>query len=167
MKRVLVPVRGSLNDEAVVRQVIREFMNDTALEVHLLNVQPPFRGDIARFVRKRDRLAFQREEAQKALQPSRERLRRFGVPCSVHFDVGDSATCITQLARDLHCDHILMATARKDSLTRLLEDSVTNKVLELTTVPVKVVAGEALSKWERYGIPAVIGTALALVLAAD
>ena len=57
-----------------------------------------------------------------------------------------------------------MSTARKNSLTRMIEASVTNRVLELTTVPVEVIAGDAVSKLERYGIPAGIGGALALLL---
>ena len=69
-------------------------------------------------------------------------------------------------ARRLHCDQIVMSTARKNSLTRLVENSVTNKVLELTDVPVEVIAGDAVSKLERYGIPAGIGTALALLFLA-
>ena len=69
-------------------------------------------------------------------------------------------------ANSLRCDHIVMSTARKNSLTRLVENSVTNKVLELTSVPVEVIAGDAVSKWERYGIPAGVGAALALMLAA-
>ena len=44
-----------------------------------------------------------------------------------------------------------MGTARKNSLIRTVEGSVTNEVLELTTVPVVVVAGDAASKAERYG----------------
>ena len=59
-----------------------------------------------------------------------------------------------------------MSTARKNSLTRMLEASITNRVLELTTVPVEVIAGDAVSKLERYGIPAGIGAALALVIVA-
>jgi hypothetical protein len=64
----------------------------------------------------------------------------------------------------VHCDQIVMSTARKNSLTRMIEDSTTNKVLELTSVPVEVIAGDAVSKWERWGIPAGVGTALALVV---
>ena len=37
----------------------------------------------------------------------------------------------------------------------------------VTTVPVKVIASDASSKLERYGIPAAIGAALVLMLAAD
>ena len=40
-------------------------------------------------------------------------------------------------------------------------------MLELTTVPVEVIAGDAISKLERYGIPAAIGAGLALLLAID
>jgi nucleotide-binding universal stress UspA family protein len=166
MDKILVPVRGSSNCEAAIQHVIRLFMNNTALEIHLLNVQPPFRIDVARFVRKRDRDEFHREQAELALRASRERLDRFGIPYAVHVQVGDSARCITQAAERLHCDHIVMATARKNTLTRLVEDSVTNRVMELTTVPVEVVAGEGVSRWERYGIPAAIAAALALFLAA-
>ncbi|MEJ8835628.1 HAD-IC family P-type ATPase [Ramlibacter sp. AN1133] len=166
MDTILVPVRGSANCDAAIQHAIRLFMNNTALQIHLLNVQPPFSSDVARFVRKRDRDSFYREQAAQALRASRERLDRFGIPYAVHVQVGDSARCITQTARRLRCDHILMATARKNTLTRLVEDSVTNRVLELTTVPVEVIAGEGVSNWERYGIPAAIGAALALFLAA-
>jgi len=166
MRRILVPVRGTPNCEAAVQRVVREFMNDTATEVHLLNVQAPFPHDIARFVRRRERDGFQREQAEQELRSCRERLDRFGVPYAVHVAVGDSAHCITELARKLRCDRIVMGTARKNTLTRLVEDSVTNKVLQLTSVPVEVVAGEAVSQWERWGIPAAIAAALALFMAA-
>jgi hypothetical protein len=52
-----------------------------------------------------------------------------------------------------------------DSFTRMIEDSVTNKVLELTQVPVELIAGDAVSKVERFGIPAGSGAALALLYA--
>jgi len=61
----------------------------------------------------------------------------------------------------------LSATARRNSLTRLAENSVTNKVLELTPVPVEVIAGSAVSTYERYGIPAAIGAAALLMFAAN
>ena len=50
----------------------------------------------------------------------------------------------------------------------MLEDSATNKVLESTPVPVEVVSGDAISKWERWGLPAgVVGAGSLLVLAID
>lgn len=90
----------------------------------------------------------------------------FSIPYSAHTEVGERAKTITNTARRLRCDHIVMSTARKNSITRWVENSVANKVLELTSVPVEMIPGEEASKWERYGIPAGVAVALALLLAA-
>ena len=164
MLKVLVPVDGSRNCEFAVRNVIKEFMNNTAMEIHLLNVQTPFRRDVARFVSRKNLHDYHHDAAQRALAPSKQMLDNFSIPYSAHVEVGERAKTITEAARRLRCDHIVMSTARKNSLSRLVEDSVTNKVLEMTSVPVEVIAGDAVSKWERYGIPAALATAIVLVL---
>jgi nucleotide-binding universal stress UspA family protein len=166
MHRVLIPVDGSRNSEFAVRHVVQRFMNNSAMEVHLLNVQPSFGGYISRFVSRKTLHDFHRDESEKALRPIRQLLDGFGIPYSVHTAVGDRAQAITSTARRLRCDQIVMSTARKNSLTRLVENSVTTKVLELTPVPVEVIAGDAVSPWERYGIPASLATALAVLVAA-
>ncbi len=166
MLKILVPVDGSRNCQFAVQHVIKEFMNNSAMEIHLLNVQSPFTRDIARFVSQKSLHDYHRDEAEKALGPVKQMLDGFGIPYSAHAEVGDLAKSIADAARRLRCDLILMSTARKNSLTRLVENSVTNKVLELTTVPVEVIAGDAVSRLERYGIPAAIGTAAALLLLA-
>ena len=163
MLKILVPIDGSRNSHFVVPHVIREFQKNKALEIHLLNVQPPFSWHIARFVGKKSRDEFHRDQAEKALRKVRRALDGFGVPYSLHVEVGNKAKLITETARTLRCDHIVMSTARKNSLTRMLEDSTTNKVLEQTSVPVEVIAGDAVSRFERYGIPAGIGTILGLM----
>ena len=167
MLKILVPVAGTRNDRFAVQDVVRRFMQDSAMEVHLMNVQTPFPADIARFASRRSRHDFHREQAEKALAPAREMLDRHSIPYAVHVELGDRAKAITDAARRLRCDEIVMATARKNSLTRLVESSVTDRVLELTPVRVEVIAGDAMSNWERYGIPAAIGAALALVLAIE
>jgi len=167
MLKVLIPVDGSRNCQFAVKQVIKEFMNNTAMELHLLNVQPPFSRDIARFVSRKSLRDYHRDEAEKALGPAKQMLNSFSIPYSVHAEVGERAKTTTDTARRLRCDHIVMSTARKNSLTRLVENSVTNRVPELTSVPVELIAGDAVSKWERYGIPAGIGALLALMLVAD
>ena len=166
MLKLLIPVDGSRNCRFAVNHAIREFMNNTALEIHLLNVQAPFSRDIARFVSGKSLHDYHRDEAAKALGPVKWMLEALSIPYAVHAEVGEKAKTITSTARRLRCDRILMSTARKNSLTRLVEDSVTNKVLALTSVPVEVIAGDAVSKWERYGIPAGIGAVLALMLLA-
>jgi hypothetical protein len=46
----------------------------------------------------------------------------------------------------------------------MLESSTTNRVLELTTVPVEVIAGDAVSGLERIGIPLGLAAALGWLL---
>ena len=166
MLRVLVPVDGSRNSEYALRHVVNEFMKNSKMEIHLLNVQPPFSRHIAQFIGRKARDTFHHDEAEKALRPVRQLVEKFGVPYSAHVKVGRKASTIVDEAQRLRCDRIVMSTARKNSLTRMLEDSTTNKVLELTSVPVEVIAGEAISKLERYGLPTGLGGALALLIAA-
>jgi len=164
MLKVLIPVDGSPNCQFAVKHVIKQFMNNTAMETHLLNVQPPFNKDITRFVSRKSLQDHHHDQAEEALRPIRQMLDNFSIPYSVHIEVGEKAKCIADTARRLRCDQIVMSTARKNSLTRLVENSVTNKVIELTPVPVEVIAGDAVSRWERYGIPAGLGALLALLL---
>ena len=166
MKRILLPVDGSRNTEHALRHVVRQLMNNAALEIHLLNVQAPLPRYVTRFLARRTLADYHREQAEKAMKPAREFLDRFSVAYSCHSDIGDKAAVISLLARRLRCDEIVMGTARKNSLTRLIESSVTNRVLEETSVPVEVVVGDAISPYERYGVPAAVGTAFALVLMA-
>lgn len=163
MLKILVPIDGVRNSHFAVQHVIREFMKNRALEIHLLNVQLPFSWHIARFISRRSRDEFHRDQAEKALRPARRALDGCGASYAVHVEVGDRARCIADAARKLQCDRIVMSTARKNSLTRMLEDSTTNKVLELTSVPVEVIAGGEVSGLERFGIPIGIGALLTLI----
>ena len=164
MKKVLVPVDGSHNAHHAVRHVINEFCQNGPIEVHLLNVQTPFSRHVAQFISRKSRDSYRRDEAAKTLKPIRRMLDAAKVTYSVHVEMGRKAEVITETARRLGCDHIVMATARKNSLTRMLEASVTNRVVELTTVPVEVIAGDAVSKVERFGIPIGIAGAVGLML---
>lgn len=166
MNRLLVPLAGTGNDRFALQAVVKRFMNDTALEVHLLNVQLPFSADVARFAPRRDRNAYHAERAEKAFAPARALLERYAVPYATHAAVGDRAALIVATARRLGCSEILMATSRKNSLTRWVESSVTDRVLELTDVPVELIPGDAMSPWERYGIPAAITAAISAAVAA-
>ena len=153
MLKVLVPVDGSPNALRAVRNAIGEYQRHHELELHLLNVQPHLSRHIGRFVSRHDRDAWHRDQAEAAMAGARTVLQQAGVPHETHWVVGDRATEICLAARRLGVHHIVLGTARKNSLTRMLEDSVTNRVLEATPVPVEVVAGDSVSKWERWGVP--------------
>jgi YjbE family integral membrane protein len=166
MMKILLPVDGSANALQAVRHVVNRFLGDSAMEVHLLHVRAPLSQHIARFVSRRDRENFHKDEAERALAPARDLLNQFGVPHAEHIELGEKAATIHRVAQRLRVNQIVMGTARKNSITRVLEDSVTNKVLEIAQVPVEVIAGRAVSKIEQFGVPAGVGAAVALLLVA-
>lgn len=166
MSKILLPVDGSPNALRAVRHVVNQFLMNHEHEVHLLHVRTPFSQHVARFVSRADRASYHREEADKALEPARALLERHGVPFTERVELGDKASTITRVAKHVGAAQIVMATARKNSFTRLVEDSVTNRVLELTDTPVEIVAGDAVSSFERVGVPAGIAALIALLLVA-
>ena len=166
MEKVLIPVDGSSNSLKAVQHVVNSYVERHAVEVHVLHVRTPLSQHVAQFVSRRTRAAFHRDEADKALKPTRELLEESGVPHAIHVELGEKAPTIDRMARRLHVDRIVMGTARKNSFTRMIEDSVINRIIEVTDVPVEVIAGDAVSKLERIGVPAGIGVALALLYAA-
>jgi nucleotide-binding universal stress UspA family protein len=166
MLRLLVPIDGSANSGHAVRHVIKSFLSNPACEVHVLNVQAPLSRHIANVLRASDRSAWHRTRAEETLAPSVELLRQHGIPHAIHVRVGDAAHVIAAEAARLRCNRIVMATARKNSLTRMLQDSTTYRVLESTSIPVELVAGDAVSPLERWGVPAGIGALAAILLVA-
>ena len=168
MLKVLVPVDGTPNALGAVRHTIAEYQRHHELELHLLNVQPRLSRHITRFLSRQDQQGWHRDRAEAALASARKLLTDAGVPYQTHWSVGDRVAEICRNAASLGAHHIVMGTARKNSLTRMLEASVTNGVLEATPVPVEVVSGSAVSKWERWAWPAgMLGVGGLLLLALD
>jgi nucleotide-binding universal stress UspA family protein len=164
MTKILLPVDGSSNALQAVRHVIAQIMGGQSAEVHLLHVRTPLSRHVGRLVSGRDRRNFHREGAEAALKGARELLDRHGVAYACHAELGDKAKTINAVARRLRVDQIVMGTARKHSLTRVFEDAVAHRVLEGAQVPVQIIAGRAVSVLERWGVPAGVGTAIALLL---
>ena len=167
MLKILVPVDGSGSSFHAARHVVTHYQRNPAQEIHLLGVQSRFSRHVTQFLNRKDLESFYREEGERKLLAVRRFLDRQDVPYIAHVEIGRKAETIVAMAKRLDCDRIVMGTARKNSLTRMIEASVTNQVLELTPVPVVVIAGDAISNLERYGIPAGIGAGLLLLLAAE
>jgi YjbE family integral membrane protein len=166
MLNVLVPIDGSDNSLNALRHAIAEYRRDHDLQLQLLHVQPRLSRHIARFVRGSERAAWHRERADAALAAARDVLQREHVPFESRWVLGDRAEEICSAARELRCHHIVIGTARKNSLTRMLEDSVTHAVLERATVPVEVVVGPDVSRVERWGWRAGVGVGIGLLVVA-
>ncbi len=166
MNAVLVPISDLASSLEALQRVAAEFRRNPEMRIHLLNVRRPLSGRVARLVRRSLRHDYYRERGALALQPAREILDRRAIPYEAHILVGNAAELIAEEAKRLRCDRIVMSTARKGSITRLLEDSTTERVLQRTEVPVELVVSDAISPLERYGLPAAVGVAAATVIAA-
>lgn len=126
-----------------------------------------FSRHISQFLNRKDLEAFCREEGEKNLRAVRAMFDGRDIPYVAHVEIGHKAETIVAMAKRLSCDRIVTGTARWNSPIRVFEASATNEVLELTPMPVEVIAGDAISNLERYGIPAGIGAGLALLLAVE
>ena len=163
---VLVPIDGSPNSLEAVEHAVNRYQTNHALELHLLHVRTPFSEHVARFSSRGSRMSYHEEQAENALAPARAMLERHGVPFTQHTTVGDKAEKIAEIAEHLGAAQIVMGTARKNSLTRLLEDSTTNRVLQLAKVPVQIVVGKGISRLERFGVPVTVLLAVLFAIAA-
>ena len=164
MRRVLLAVDGSRASRLATRHVVLAFKAGGPLDIHVLNVQVPLRRHVTQFLSRRHRESFYRGESKRALRAVRVMLDDAGLPYSVHTKVGPRAELITATAAKLGCDHIVIGWACRSALLRAVESSVASRVLELTSMPVVVIAGDKPSTAERYGVPAGIGAALAVLL---
>jgi nucleotide-binding universal stress UspA family protein len=164
MDRLLLPCDGTPNALLAVRHAIDAFRRSDVRMVHLLNVQAPFSSYVARHVDRELSADFHREQAEEALAEARRLLDAAGVPYRAHSEVGDKARCIADAALRLGCNRIVIATTRKSALVRAVENSLTTRLLECSSVPVEVIGGAPAGALERVGIPAGVGAGAALLL---
>lgn len=160
MSTILLPFDGSASARHGVQHVIEASRTDADLQVRVLNVQSPLPGHVASHVGHQACEDFHRDTAVSVLAGASRSLDAAGVRHTVHWEVGDRAACIAEAARRFRCDRIVVGTSRKNLLLRMVEGSVVNRVIALTSVPVEVIAGDVPSRLERFGIPAGIGTGL-------
>ncbi|HSD59888.1 MAG TPA: universal stress protein [Burkholderiales bacterium] len=167
MKSILLPVDGSENAINAVRHVISRHFEDRDLEVRLLHVRQPLTRHAARFLGRGDRMAWHRARGEAAMARARALLDKWGVPYSMHVELGERAKVIDAFARRHGCQCIVMGASRDTPFLSWLKDSLPVRVLERAGVPVELVAGEPASPLQRYGLPAGLGLALTLIAIAD
>jgi nucleotide-binding universal stress UspA family protein len=140
----LIPVLDSVNALPAVRYVIRESVAGERHEVRLLDVRS-WRG------------------ASDDLAGARALLNQFGIRHTTQVRTGDKARAIITSALWPGADLIVLGTARYRSATRLAEDGVVQKLLRHAPVALIVVAGKEVSRLERYGVVAGLGTMVGLL----
>lgn len=164
MKKVLIPIDSTSLSLDAVRAMVRE--GAAAIErIELLNVQPLLNQHVARWVSPDSREAWRAEREAAALAPAKRIVEAAGIPYGAHVAAGPIAAAIASMARDLQCDEIVLGAARRGALGRLLADSTIAQLLELSTVPVRVVPGPRAARFDRLAVPAGLGIAALLFFA--
>jgi nucleotide-binding universal stress UspA family protein len=166
MKRVLIPVDGSPESLAAVHAVVRE--GPAAVErIDLLNVQPLLNLHISRWISRDTREAWRRERSSEALQGARALLDSSGIPWAAHATAGPVAESINGTARTLGSDEIVISASRRGPFARAIANSVSTQLLETSRVPVRVIPASEAPMLGRVALPASLGLAALLYLAAD
>ena len=162
---ILLPVTDSEESRVAAERLAREMSGRRDVRVHLLHVAPALHRHISRFLSPVARRRFVAERAERAV----ERVKRLFDVAGVEVRVGtasahDIADAILAVAARESCERIVIGASRKSQLVRTLTNSVTGRVLERSSIPVEVVAGSEASLWERIGVPAGVGLALAAMV---
>lgn len=139
MLKALVPVDGSENADRAVRHVVKLIKDGEPIEVHLINVQPPFHGDVTTFVGKKTVEDYHREEGEKALVSAKRILDEAGVTYKTHIAVGPAGETVCEFAKRLQVDKIVMGSRGLGGLAGLLLGSVATDVIKHSHVPVTLV----------------------------
>lgn len=143
MHNVLLPVDGSRHAFEAALYLIDFAKLHGSIDVHVVNIEPaPLRwqGQQPQSETSPDQLT---ARAHIALKPVLHLFHESGMPHHWHVRLGDTAETIVALAKDYHCDTIVMGARGRGDLATLGHGSVTRKVLHLATVPVVCIrAGE-------------------------
>jgi nucleotide-binding universal stress UspA family protein len=165
-KRVLIPVDGSPQSLAAVHAVVRE--GPAVVErIDLVNVQPLLSQHISRWVARDTRDAWRAERSSEALEGARALLDSSGIPWAAHATAGPVAESINGTARTLHSDEIVISAARRGPFAHAFANSVSTQLLESSRVPVRVIPAAEAPIFGRVALPAGLGIAALLYIAAD
>ncbi|MGE0224563.1 MAG: universal stress protein [Acetobacteraceae bacterium] len=134
--RILVPTDGSDHSRRAIEHVLDMAAKDSAVEIHLLNVQPPVRGAAATMVSQADLEAYHREEGMKVLSKSASAVEAAGITPHLHVGVGNPADIVLDFARRLGCRQIVMGTRGLGAVGSLLLGSVARDVAGAAEIPV-------------------------------
>ncbi|PSJ16054.1 universal stress protein [Nitrosomonas supralitoralis] len=142
MLKILLPVDGSDSSNKAVMDFTQSLGNYKEIpEIHLLNVQPKFYSseDSSLFIDKENVRQHLQNEGMKILQNTLELMKQAGLTGQSHILVGEPAEMIVNFAKEEFFDCIVIGTRGMGVVKSLLLGSVTNKVVQLSTIPVLLV----------------------------
>jgi YjbE family integral membrane protein len=166
MNKILIPVDDSSNALLAVKYAVNTYGKDGNTQFHICNVQPRIYRHIGKFISKNTIHEWQAERAKAAAKPAADFLEKSGVSFSFTHVRGDKGEALRDEAARLECNRIVIGSAKKNTLSRLFENSTTAKLLEISDIPVEIVTGQSLPALERWGIPAIGASAATALLVA-
>jgi nucleotide-binding universal stress UspA family protein len=134
--RILVPTDDSPSARRALRHVLDLAARGLAVEIHLLNVQPPVRGVATSIVSSADLADYHRDEGMKVLAGPLRTAQAAGLTAHAHIAVGDPGETVLDFARRLACDQIVMGTRGFGAVTSLVLGSVARHVVGTGHLPV-------------------------------
>ena len=139
MKAILVAVDGSDYSDRATRHALDLIAAGSALELHLLNVQPSLGGAVSAFVSKEQIDSHHRDEGEKALASAVALAKAASVPAKTHIGVGRQGEIVADFARKLEAGLVVLGTRGHTGLAGVLLGSVAQDVIAHSKVPVTLV----------------------------
>lgn len=140
MLRILLPVDGSENSDRAVRHLIAMAGHCGAMDVRVMNVQPPFLY-IEALLKPRQEVvdAWTHKAGKDAARSACNLLDEAGIPYTLELVEGEIAETAVQYATQEQCDMIVMGTRGMGTVANLVLGSVATKVIHLAHIPVTLV----------------------------
>ena len=137
--RILLPTDGAPAALAAIGHALDLARRGLAVELHLLNVQPPVRGAATALLAAGTLVHYHREQGMAALGPAEALCRGAGVVPHLHVGVGEAGATILDFARKLDCGMVVMATGGHGRAADFVLGSVAREVSSASPVPVTLV----------------------------
>ena len=141
MKKVLVPYDGSESATRALQFVLDQTTAVRPEVVHLLNVQdsPAFYGEYLTGQDIQLYRQWQLDQGTRELEPAARKLADAKLAFNTHVVLGTTAQAITNQAKTLSCDQIVMGTRGLGAIKGLVLGSIATQVIHLAEVPVTLV----------------------------
>ena len=140
MKKLLLPVDGSDASQRGIAYIIENRENlPSAVELHLLNVQPPLPSRMTESISHGVVHQYHVEQGANELAAARAELDAAGLKYVTSIEVGPPAEVIARYAGEKKIDQIILGTRGLGAISGMLLGSVTTKIIRETDTPVLLV----------------------------
>lgn len=140
MIKVLLPVDGSDASTESVANFIRHLdWYKQIPEIHLLNVQLSLHGNVSLFIDAGNIKQYHQDEGMESLKAARQLMDKAKIAYQFHIVVGEPAEMIVAFAKEKLFDQIVIGPRGLGAVKGLVLGSITNKVVQLSTIPVLLV----------------------------